>query len=272
MNIVFFGPTNPFSALEDEWELQNNNASDAYQTATALKKNGDFLRGTQYGGKETINLSFIGKKITGNFTMTASAGVKLACGLIAAGYHIDTLGIQYSQTDQPKLDITGHKHLDGRGHGPAPDGDGGCRIYLPSLVFPALDIGVPGALAGVATGGAAFTLSDTCKLALRSINYQLQVNHVDEPDRVGAHLAGDNYDGTETLAIEFTGEFEEDDFELGDGWFRDTTAHPRNNTGVNQTTLNLTHHVAHLDGTNAPGSHDADVDPDEGDDDDNANT
>ena len=244
MNIKFFAPTNPFATLEEEWELQNNNASDAFQMATALRKDGDFLRGSQHDGKKTISLSFISKKVDGDFSLQLNNAATLAAGIVATvdslAYHIDTIGISYSQTAQPKLDISAHAHLSGKGHGPAASGgDGGCRVYLPSLAFPALDIGCPTTL------GAAFTLSESCQLALRSVNYRLQVNHVDVPDRIGQHLAGDNHDGTETLSVEFTGEFDDGDFTLGAGWFRDSTATPRNNTGVNTTTLQLTHHVAH---------------------------
>ena len=244
MDIRFFDPTNPFSTLEDEWELQNNNASDAYQTANALKKDGDFLRGVQYDGKKTLQLSFISKITTGNFSLKLSSGATLAAGIVAVvdglAYHIDTVSIGYSQTSQPTLNVSAHAHLDGKGHGPAESGgDGGCRVYLPSLVFPALDVGVPCDLGG------AFKLSDDCGLSLRSISYQLQVNHVDALDRLGRHLAGDNHDGTETLSAEFTGEFGTGDFTLGDGWIRDSTATPRSNTAVNSTTVQLTHHVAH---------------------------
>lgn len=244
MNIRFFEPTSPFAALEEEWELQGNNASDAYQMASALKKDGDFLRGVQYDGKKTLSLSFIGRKTTGDFSLSLSSAAALAAGVVATveglAYHIDNISIGYSQNSQPTLSISAHAHLDGRGHGPAASGgDGGCRIYLPSLTFPALDIGVPSSLEG------AFTLSDECALSLRSLNYQLQVNHVDELDRIGRHLAGDNHDGTETLSAEFTGEFSTGDFTLGDEWYRDSTATPRNNTGVNTTTVQLTHHVMH---------------------------
>lgn len=244
MDIKFFSPENPFSTLEDEWELQNSNPNDAWQTVTALKKDGDFLRGSQYDGKRTLNLSFISKKVTGNFTLDIASGVKLACGVVAAVeslyFHVDTIAIGYTQNGQPTLDITAHAHLAGKGHGPtANGGDGGCRIYIPSLTFPALDIGCPTTL------GDAFTLSAACQQSLRSIRYQLQVNHNDVPDRVGNHLAGDNYDGTETLAIEFTGEFENNDFTLGEGWFKDNQGTPAGNTSETTTTLNLTHHVAH---------------------------
>lgn len=244
MNIKFFAPTSPFAALEEEWELQGNNASDAYQMASALKKDGDFLRGVQYDGKKTISLSFIGRKTTGDFSLSMGDAAALAAGVVATvdglAYHIDSVQVGYSQNSQPTLSISAHAHLDGRGHGAATaGGDGGCRVYLPSLTFPALDIGVPVSLDG------AFTLSEDCGLSLRSLSYQLRVNHRDELDRIGRHLAGDNHDGTETLSAEFTGEFSSGDFTLGTGWYRDSTATPRSNTGVNTTTLQLTHHVAH---------------------------
>ncbi len=241
MDIRFFDPTNPFSTLEDEWELQGNNASDAYQVANALKKDGDFLRAVQYDGKKSISLSFISKITSGNFSLQLSDGKGLAAGVVAEAdglaYHIDSVSIGYSQTGQPTLEVSAHAHLAGKGHGAS--GDGGCRVYSPSLTFPALDIGVPTTLGG------AFTLSADCGLSLRSIRYQLQVNHVDALDNEGRHLAGDNHDGTETLSAEFTGEFSTGDFKVGDGWIRDSTATPRSNTAVNSTTVNLTHHVAH---------------------------
>lgn len=255
MDIQFFAPANPFSTLEDEWELQKDDESDAWQLATSLRKDGDFLRGAQHDAKRTLALSFIGKKTDGNFSLQLGNAAALAAGVVAAVeslyYHIDGITIAYSQSAQPRLDISGHAHLDGKGHGPkASGGDGGCRVYLPSPTFPALDIGCP------ATLGAAFTLSEECQLALRSVSYQLRVNHVDVPDRIGRHLAGDNHDGTETLSVEFTGAFGDGDFTLGAGWFRDSSATPRSNTGVNTTKLQLTHHVAHRVASATPAAGD----------------
>ena len=263
MNIEFFGPQNPFSALETEWELQTDNSTDNWQTASSLKKDGDFLRGTQYGAQRSININFNGKKLTGNFTLTnlkVGAVAQLTVNGESGYYHIDSIGITYTQNGVPTLDISAHAHLAGSGHGPVSGGgDGGCRTYTPSLTFPAMEMGVPTSLNLVGDTVKAFTLSQACGKSLRSIRYNMQVNHVDEPNNVGEHLAGDNYDATETLAIEFTGEFGNNDFTLNDGatgstdpatlWLRDSKGVGRGNTAANQTTLNLTHHVAHDVGT-----------------------
>jgi hypothetical protein len=79
---------------------------------------------------------------------------------------------------------------------------------------------------------------------MRSLTYSLAVNHIDEPDGEGGHLAGQNHDGTETITLDFTGEIDIADLGIGDSWLLpDTEGKTRTNAGVHTSTVTLTRHI-----------------------------
>ncbi len=223
--LEFFGPVDPFGLTS--WEIQNGpNPSTEYQRASALGSDGDEIAFTQYGGKSSGTCEYVAKVATGTLTIPNVGSVK-------NGWHIDSVQVSYSQTEWPKLSISCHKHVSGVE-------DSACREYAPSLTFPARLIGVPTSL------GDAFSVTTGTTVGLRSIQYQLQCNHVEVENNEGGNLAGDNYDGTETLSVEFTGSVEPTAWTLGEKWTADTVAKSQSNTEATTTSLSATHHIAHV--------------------------
>lgn len=228
--LEFFNPIDPFGLAD--WEVQSGpNPSVEKQRASALGQNGDEIAFAQYGEKESGTCEYIAKSATGNLSVPN-------VGMTMDGYHIDSVQVSYSQTEWPKLSISWHKHNDG-------NVDSGCREYAPSVTFPARAIGVPSSL------GSAFSITPGTSVGMRSVQYQLQCNHVEEMNGDGGNLAGDNYDGSETLTVEFTGNVSQGAWTLGSDWTDDTFAKSMGNTSATTSTLTATHHLEHTGGTAA---------------------
>ena len=232
--IKFFSPvevTGPHTG----WELQTGgNPSLARQRASVLKSDGDELAAVQYGAQYSYTENYTASAFSGNMTVPNVGAVK-------NGAHVDSVSVAYSQTAAPTLAVNSHKHATVDGTAIEHDA---CREYEPSIILPARAIGVPVTLKKKAGDTAVFTLPEG--VGIRSLSYQLQCTHVDENDGNGDHLAGDNYDGVETLTIEFTGEVDVADLNLDADWMKpDSFAHTNGNTQATTTSMTLTHHVAH---------------------------
>ena len=247
--VTAFDPNSGIGELTD-WELQNgDNATENRQEAAALKADGDFLRSAQYDKKATVSMDYVAKSKTGTdprYTMPA-VGDRGRSANDAPYVHIDSFRLSYGQNALPSLNISGHYHTDGTvASGTTNYGHEECRKYVPSIEPPAMDIGVPDQFGTASDPDAAFALSENAAVDIRTATYSMQVNHVDELTRDGGHLKGDNYDGTETLEIEFTGlAVEGTDFTVGSGWTLQNKGRSRGNTQFGTSRITLTHHVAH---------------------------
>ena len=234
-SVKFFDCSDPFSL--SDWEVQNGpNPTLTKQRASALNKEGDEFRRKQYGGQYAGTLNYICKKASG------FADVPVI-GYIANGWHIDNWTVTYTQNNWPTLVINCHKHDTTQG-GVL---DSACRTYAPSFKVPVC-FGVPTEIPKVGdNAGNVFALAVGAVVTTRGMTLSMSVNHVDEPDEAGEHFAGNNYDGSETVGVEFTGEVEASDFTVDSDWTDDTFA-PSNggNTVATTASLSLSHHVAHV--------------------------
>lgn len=214
----FFDAVDPFGMTG--WEPQNGgDAGDqTVQTAVALNKNGDCFAKQEYDAKSEISCTYKGNV----------SGLALpAVGELKNGYHIDSYTVTWTQNDFCQLVVNGHKHIGGK-----PDKD--CRTYVGSIQT-AGGFGCPDALGP-------FELSADAEIGVRTFTYTVQANHVDELQGNGTHLAGDNYDGTEQLNVELTGEY--GGFTSKDGWTVDTKSKARSNTGATTSSATYTKHIA----------------------------
>lgn len=230
--VKFFDTTDPFSLAD--WEIQTGpNPNRTKQRAQALTKDGDEFAHAQYGTADSGTFTYVAKKFTGFLAVPA-------VGTVTGGYHIDNWTVAYTQTGFPTLSINAHKHVDGAA-------DANCRVYNPSFKVPARSIGVPSVIpAADDEADPIFELDSGAVVGMRGLSLALSVNHVDEMDASGGHLAGDNYDGTETLSAEFTGDVDPStDYDLDSAWTDDSFSKSNGNTQATTTSLTATHHVAH---------------------------
>ena len=230
--VMFFNPDSVIGELAD-WEIQEgSNPNVTRQRAQELKANGDELQSVQYGAQIAYSMNYKGKKVTGD------ALVIPAPGSIKNGKHVDSVEASYSQTDFPTLAVAAHAHaaVDG-----TPEAHDECRVYTPGVILPPRAIGVPSTLKDT-DGETVFTCPEG--VGMRSLTYSLAVNHIDEPDGEGGHLAGQNHDGTETVTLEFTGEVDIADLDIGESWkLPDTEGKTRTNTGAHTSSVTLTRHI-----------------------------
>ena len=230
--VIFFNPDSVIGELAD-WEIQEgSNPNVTRQRAQALKANGDELQSVQYGAQVAYSMNYKGKTVTGDALVIPSPGS------IKNGKHVDSVEVSYSQTDFPALAVAAHAHAALNG---TPEEHDECRVYTPQVVLPPRAIGVPSTLKDT-DGETVFTCPEG--VGMRSLTYSLAVNHIDEPDGEGGHLAGQNHDGTETVTLDFTGEVDIADLGIGGSWkLPDTEGKTRTNTGAHTTSVTLTRHI-----------------------------
>ena len=183
--VPFFNPSDLLS-LGGDWIVQDHNIAAANQRAQGLAATGDEAASKLYDGKTSGSIAFECHAETGSLTLPNVGAVK-------GGYHIDSLQLVYNPAGWPKLTLNVHKH-DDNSH--AADS---MNEFAPSPTFPA-QFGVP---RGLTIGAGAQSITDTA-CGIKSMTYNLACTHVDELDEAGDHLAGENRDGAETLAIEYT--------------------------------------------------------------------
>jgi len=241
-SVKFFDATDGLSLTSTDWEIQNGpNPTFTKQRAQALTKDGDEFARRQYGGQYSGTFSYVAKKATGTLTVPN-------VGAVVAGWHIDNWTVTYTQNGYPTLAISAHKHDTALG-GVL---DSNCRTYAPSFKVPAC-FGVPTSIEGVTANTKVFELKSAAVVGMRGLSLGMSVNHVDEPGKDGEHFAGDNYDGTETLTAEFTGDLDlSADVTLHADWTDDSLAKNGGNTVATTSSLNATHHVVHVTPALAP--------------------
>ena len=228
--IEFFASACPLSFTG--WELQSEGPrSTEVNYTNELKADGDELANASTGTKTTGSWVFVSTVAPGtNATLTIPNVGQIASG----GWHLDEVSISWDrQQMKPKMTVTAHVHS-GTGHTA-----GSCRQYAASVSIPAVAFGVPADLGGV-------SLADGAVVDFASATYKLTCNHIDEPGRAGAFLAGDNHDGVETLEVNFTGNVTSDDYVVATGWKFNTRSFTRSNTAATTSSIALVHHIAHV--------------------------
>lgn len=218
--VNFFNPTDVLG-LGGTWVQQENNLTDSVQRAQGLGADGDEVANTTHGGMES------GTVVYESHTETAlvPALVLPLVGAVEGGYHIDSLSLVYQPTGWPRLTVTCHQH-DSNAH------EGTLNTFTPSLAdaCPA-QFGIPRAL-GIEA------LDDEC--GVRALTYTVGCTHVDE-DENGEHLAGQNRDGVETLAYEFTGD--PGAMTGPEGWDELSDGAPKSNTAAETRSIQWEHHL-----------------------------
>lgn len=218
----FFEASSPFGTLPG-WEPQEGGGgNNTKQYSVVLNKEGDFLAGHDYDKRREVSCTY---------KANASGAVIPNAGAIKNGFHIDSITVTFSQNDFVQMTINGHAHIGGK-----PDSN--CRQYAPT-------IGTVGGF-GCPSSIGPFDVGEQA-VGVRTITYTLQCNHVDELQGDGSHFAGDNYDGTETLAIDLTGvgTFPDDDA----NWHLDSDSSLPSSTGASTSSASYTRHLAHVANT-----------------------
>lgn len=214
----FFNPESPFGTLTG-WEPQRENPTNQRQRAQSLKKNGDELNKRLYDGKQVVS---------GEYVASADNAAIPKVGIVLNGYHVDSLQVKFINNDFVKMTVNGHKHT---GTGVTSHATGSCRTYTGSLTALTSMFGIPATLPGLVlpTG-----------TGIRSATYTLQCNHIDEPNRVGDFLAGNNHDGSETMEVELC---ESGNVTADTGWDLMTDGHSRGMDSAETLTATVEHHI-----------------------------
>lgn len=190
MAMKFNTPTDLFGISGAEWVLQSGGNKKAAQTrAEDLGSSGDEIAHALHGKKSTGVCVYTASKAVVELHVWPKVGT-----VTAAGWHIDSISFRKEAAGWGKLTVNGHKHDVGTAHAV-----GSCKLYSGSLSL-APRFGIARAI------GAVVVLDDETVAGIRSMTYGVTCTHQDEPDGDGAQLAGENNNGKETLAVEFTGD------------------------------------------------------------------
>jgi hypothetical protein len=149
-------------------------------------------------------------------------------GQVLNGYHIDSVTVAYANTAFAQMTLAGHKHSDGKTHG---DGGSVPRQFAGSLQTVGTLFGCPSAPLGVVIPTGA---------GVRSVNYTLSVNHVDELGTEGNWLNGNNYDPSETVEVELC---DSGVITAADGWDLTSTGNSLGNTAAETATATVEKHI-----------------------------
>lgn len=179
MATKFFNPADPFGIATGngvKWEVQNSAPTTTKDRAQALKANGDELASQQYNARTSVSATYIAR--------AADAPVP-KFGAILGGYHVDSVAVSFTNTGYATMTLAGHKH----GVAAHPT----CRTYTGSLTTIGVLFGCPSTIVGCTIPAGA---------GVRSVQYALQGNHIDELGSAGDFLAAENHDGNETVTVE----------------------------------------------------------------------
>ncbi len=218
---AFFNPTSPFGSLTG-WGCINVTPATSKQRAQALGSTGDELAFAMYDEKESVTAEY--------FATSDSAAIPVV-GSIKEGYHIDSVAVNFSNTAYVTMSVTGHKH--GSSAHPA------CRTYTGSLTTIGVKFGCPAAPLGVVIPTGA---------GVRSVSYNIQLNHVDELGAGGTFLAAENYDGSETVTVELC---DTNDITAASGWSLTQGGHTFDRTSVETSTATVEKHITGVTPSNS---------------------
>lgn len=217
MATAFFNPSDPFGIATGsgvKWEVQTNAPSTTKDRAQALKANGDELASRQYNARTTV---------TATYTATAADAPVPKFGAILGGYHVDTVALAYTNTGFVAMTLTGHKH--GTSNHPA------CRTYTGSITTVGVLFGCPASPVGCTIPAGA---------GIRSVQYSLQGNHIDELGTSGEFLAAENHDGNETVTVELC---DNGTITADTGWDCTSSGNSQGNTAAETSTGTFEHHI-----------------------------
>lgn len=217
---AFFNPTSPFGTLTG-WSVQNENPTTANTRAQALGQIGLEIASRTHDSRSNVSATYVA---------TAADAPIPRVGQVQNGYHIDSVQVTYSNTAFAQMTLTGHKHVDVEGEthgmtGKVP------RQFAGSLTTVGTLFGCPSSPLGVVIPTGA---------GVRSMTYNLSVNHVDELGSEGKWLNGDNYDPTETVEVELcdTGVIT-----AAAGWDLTSAGNTRGNTAAETSTATAEKHI-----------------------------
>lgn len=217
---AFFNPTSPFGSLTG-WSVQNENPTTANTRAQALGQTGLEIASRTHDSRTNVSATYV--------ATVATAAIPRV-GQVLNGYHVDSVQVTYSNTAFAQMTLTGHKHVDvsGQTHGVKGKVP---RQFAGSLTTVGTLFGCPSAPLGVAIPTGA---------GVRSMTYNLSVNHVDELGSEGKWLNGDNYDPTETVEVELcdTGVIT-----AATGWDLTSAGNTRGNTAAETSTATVEKHI-----------------------------
>jgi hypothetical protein len=176
------------TALNAAWRSQNTNNDDQAARAIAQGNDGDQVASTLYDDKNEVSGNYTWVSADPIWTDTSAENL-LPIGTVAGAgsYMCQQEVVSYSNNAYPTLAATGHNHDDN------PHADTEMVEYSPSIVL-AGGFGVPDILANADT--------DSSPTAA---TYTLTAEHQDVNDKDGNHLAGDNYNGSESLSLTYYG-------------------------------------------------------------------
>ena len=234
--VDFFNPTCPITVGAD-WDFQTSGPKQTAENyVNELGEHGDELRHAKHGKKTSWSWTFVNNLDSGTISVPKA-------GLVSAGWHIDSIQIVWGRDQiKPKMTVNAHRHDDGTNHAA-----NGCRTYTATVEIDAVAFGVPADLGAV-------SLANGAAVDFRSATYTLGVSHIDEAARDGSQLAGENHDGVETLAVEFTGDATSDDYTVDSDWTNDQKTTTPSNTAATTTSINLVRHIANDADIAAAGS------------------
>lgn len=229
MAVEFFAPVDYFGiGAVGGWEIVTGGSPQKeHSFARQLGSDGDEIAKKKYDTKESISCTYTCTAETGNLTVPKAGEIK-------NGYHIDTVVITWSQTEYPQMEVSGHKHDTTLGIA-----DSDCRTYTGSLTFEAAGVGIPNEITG------AFKLDASLNCGMKGLSYNLEVTHVEEQNCRGAHLAGNNHDGKETLEIELTGNIPLEKLGVDANWDVTSEGINQSNTEATNSSYSLEHHLQH---------------------------
>ena len=217
---AFFNPTSPFGELAG-WSVQNENPTTSSTRAQALGANGLEIASRLHDAKTSVSATYVAS--------SAQAAIPRA-GQVLNGYHIDSITVAYSNTAFVQMTLAGHKHVD-----TTDDTHGATgkvpRQFAGSLQTVGTLFGCPSAPLGVVIPTGA---------GVRSVNYTLTVNHVDELGTEGKWLNGDNYDPTETVEVELC---DSGVILAAEGWDLTSAGNSLGNTAAETATATVEKHI-----------------------------
>lgn len=226
MATAFFNPDDAFGLATGtgvKWEAQSHTPNTTQDRAQWLKADGD------EGGKRLHNTK---TSITCVYTATADDAPIPMFGDILNGWHVDNVQVAWTNTGFAQMTVTGHKH--GSASHPACrkyKGSFGCtgQVTTPNVVSM---FGCPAAVTG---------MSLPANAGVRSVQYTLTGNHIDELGSQGEFLAGQNHDGNETVTAELC---DEGTISAAAGWDATTVGGTQGNTQAETATATVVKHIA----------------------------
>jgi len=169
------------------WIVQSSSDEDRFDRAVGAGPNGDAVASELFNGSNQVSV------VLKCFDAASATELHIpVVGGVQGGFMVQTVQIVWTPQDWPTMTVTGHNH-DANVHV-----DSEVAAYRSTFAAVAPYImkgrGIPDVF------GLAATTSDYAGLT-----YVLTCDHEDVPDKDGAHLAGENTNGRETVTAEFWG-------------------------------------------------------------------